>query len=98
VRGLVIHDPYKGVRLTKKGEKIASNVLKRHRIAECFLTDILHLNGSKVHDEACKLEHALSDEILNRLETFLGNPKTCPHGKPISTIIHNRKHVPIESK
>ena len=84
-RGLVIHKPYKGVKLTEKGRKIASNVLRRHRLAERFLTDILHLDWSEVHDAACKLEHALSPEILNPLENTLGHPKTCPHGNPIPT-------------
>jgi DtxR family Mn-dependent transcriptional regulator len=84
-RGYVIHKPYKGVKLTEKGRKIASNVLRRHRLAERFLTDILHLDWSQVHDAACKLEHALSPEILNPLEDTLKHPKTCPHGNPIPT-------------
>jgi DtxR family Mn-dependent transcriptional regulator len=84
-RGLVTHRPYKGVKLTEKGRRIAANVVRRHRLAERFLTDILHLNWSEVHDAACKLEHALSPEILNPLENALGHPKTCPHGNPIPT-------------
>ncbi len=84
-RGLVIHEPYKGVKLTEKGRKVASNVVRRHRLAERFLTDILHLDWSEVHDAACKLEHALSPEILNPLENALGHPQTCPHGNPIPT-------------
>jgi DtxR family Mn-dependent transcriptional regulator len=84
-RDLVIHKPYRGVKLTKKGQKIATNVLRRHRLAECLLTDILHLNCDEVHDEACKLEHVLSEKILNPLETILEYPKTCPHGNPIPT-------------
>ena len=84
-RDLVIHKPYKGVKLTEKGRKIASNVLRRHRLAERFLTDILHLDWSEVHDAACKLEHALPPEILDPLENALGHPETCPHGNPIPT-------------
>jgi len=84
-KGLVNHKPYKGVKLTKKGRKIAANVLRKHRLAERLLTDFLHLKWSNVHNEACKLEHALSSEILNSLEMALGNPKTCPHGNPIPT-------------
>jgi DtxR family Mn-dependent transcriptional regulator len=84
-RGLVVHKPYKGVKLTEKGRKVASNVVRRHRLAERFLTDILHLDWSEVHDAACKLEHALSPEILNPLENALGHPQTCPHGNPIPT-------------
>ncbi|MBN1784169.1 MAG: metal-dependent transcriptional regulator [Candidatus Bathyarchaeota archaeon] len=84
-KGLVIHKPYKGVKLTDNGRKIASNVLRRHRLAECLLTDILHIDWSQVHDPACKLEHALSPEILKPLEKVLGHPKRCPHGNLIPT-------------
>jgi DtxR family Mn-dependent transcriptional regulator len=84
-KGLVTHKPYKGVKLTDNGRKIASSVLRRHRLAERLLTDILHLDWSEVHDEACKLEHALSPAILKPLEKALGHPKRCPHGNPIPT-------------
>lgn len=84
-KGLVVHTPYKGVTLTDNGRKIASNVLRRHRLAERLLTDILHIDWSQVHDSACKLEHALSPEILKPLEKVLGHPKRCPHGNLIPT-------------
>jgi DtxR family Mn-dependent transcriptional regulator len=84
-KGLVIHKPYKGVKLTEIGQKIASSVLRRHRLAERLLTDVLHLDWTEVHDPACKLEHALSPEILKPLEKALGHPKKCPHGNPIPT-------------
>jgi DtxR family Mn-dependent transcriptional regulator len=84
-KGLITHKPYKGVKLTENGRKIASSVLRRHRLAERLLTDILHLDWSEVHDPACKLEHALSPEILKPLEKALGHPKRCPHGNPIPT-------------
>jgi len=84
-RGLVIHEPYKGVKLTEKGRKIALNVLRRHRLAERLLTDILHLDWSDAHDAACKLEHAIAPDIIKPLEKTLGHPKTCPHGNPIPT-------------
>jgi DtxR family Mn-dependent transcriptional regulator len=84
-KGLVIHEPYKGVKLTDSGRKIASNILRKHRLAERLLTDFLHLDWSEVHDPACKLEHALSPEILKPLEKALGHPKRCPHGNPIPT-------------
>jgi DtxR family Mn-dependent transcriptional regulator len=82
-RKLVMHEPYKGVKLTEKGRKLALKVIRRHRLAERLLTDILHLDWSKVHDEACRLEHNLSETIVEPLEKVLGNPKTCPHGNPI---------------
>ncbi|MDH5702029.1 MAG: metal-dependent transcriptional regulator [Candidatus Bathyarchaeota archaeon] len=83
-RGLVTHEPYRGVKLTEKGRKLALNVLKRHRLAERLLTDILHLDWSEAHDAACKLEHVIADEsIMKPLEKTLGHPKTCPHGNPM---------------
>jgi len=84
-RGLIIHEPYKGVKLTEKGRKLALKVLRRHRLAERLLTDVLHLDWSEAHDAACKLEHAFSDDVIKPLEKALGHPKTCPHGNPIPT-------------
>lgn len=81
---LVIHKPYRGVNLTRKGRKIALDVIRRHRLSERLLTDILSLEWSKAHDAACKLEHAIADkDIIEPLEKALGKPKTCPHGNPI---------------
>ncbi len=84
-KGLVTHEPYHGVKLTDSGRKIASLILRRHRLAERLLTDFLHLDWSEVHDPACKLEHAITPEILKPLEKALGHPKKCPHGNPIPT-------------
>jgi len=84
-RGLVIHEPYRGMKLTEKGRKIALDVLRKHRLAERLLTDILHLDWSEAHDAACELEHALPANITKLLEKALGHPKTCPHGNPIPT-------------
>jgi DtxR family Mn-dependent transcriptional regulator len=83
--GLVTHKPYKGVKLTEKGQKIALQVIRRHRLSERLLTDILHMEWDKVHDAACKLEHSMTDEVIKPLEKALGHPKTCPHGNPIPT-------------
>ena len=83
--GLVTHKPYKGVKLTEKGRKIALQVIRRHRLSERLLTDILHMEWDKVHDAACKLEHSLTNEIIKPLEKALKHPKTCPHGNPIPT-------------
>jgi DtxR family Mn-dependent transcriptional regulator len=84
-KGLVFHEPYKGVRLTESGRKIAKKILRRHRLAERLLTDFLNIDWSEVHDPACKLEHAISPEIIKPLEKALGHPKRCPHGNPIPT-------------
>jgi len=80
---LVEHEPYRGVRLTAKGERLALEILRRHRLAERLLIDVLHAEWSDVHEEACKLEHALSKETTMLLEKRLGYPKFCPHGNPI---------------
>jgi DtxR family Mn-dependent transcriptional regulator len=83
--GYIVHDPYKGVKLTKKGLQIALQVVRRHRLSERLLTDILHMKWDKVHEAACKLEHGITDEIVKPLEKALRHPKTCPHGNPIPT-------------
>jgi len=84
-RGLVVHEPYKGVKLTEEGRKLALEVLRRHRLAERLLIDVLRLDWSQVHDAACKLEHAIPKDIIEPLEKALKHPKTCPHGNPIPT-------------
>jgi DtxR family Mn-dependent transcriptional regulator len=81
--GLVKHKPYQGVKLTGKGEKKALNVLRRHRLAERLLTDILNADWSNAHNNACKLEHALTEEMIALMDKKLGYPKFCPHGNPI---------------
>jgi DtxR family transcriptional regulator, Mn-dependent transcriptional regulator len=81
--GLVTHEPYRGVKLTAQGEKIALDMLRRHRLAERLLTDILKAEWSSVHEDACKLEHAMTKKMTSLLEERLGHPKFCPHGNPI---------------
>jgi len=83
--GLVTHVPYKGVKLTEKGRKIAINVIRRHRLSERLLTDILRVKWSEAHQIACKLEHSFTGDLVKKLEKALGHPKTCPHGNPIPT-------------
>lgn len=82
---LVTHLPYRGVKLTLAGEKIAIDMLRRHRLAERLLTDLLRAEWSSVHEEACRLEHALTKNVASLLEERLGHPKFCPHGNPIPT-------------
>lgn len=81
-RDLVSHTE-KGVCLTEDGKKIAKKVIRRHRLSERLLTDVLGFKWDEVHDEACRLEHAISQEMEDRIAASLGNPKTCPHGHPI---------------
>lgn len=83
--GLITHVPYKGVKLTEKGRKLALQVIRRHRLSERLLTDLLHMDWDKAHEAACGLEHALTEDIIEKLEKALGHPKTCPHGNPIPT-------------
>jgi len=83
--GLVTHEPYKGVKLTEEGRKIALRVMRRHRLLERLLTDILHVNWSEAHTAACRLEHGITSNITKNLEKALGHPRTCPHGNPIPT-------------
>lgn len=80
---LINHKKYSKVTLSKRGYKIASNLTMRHRVIETFLKNILNINPNKIHDEAHKLEHAFSNESIEKLKKILGNPKTDPHGKPI---------------
>lgn len=81
--GLVQHQPRLGVRLTDDGRRVALNVLRKHRLVETFLVNVLKMDWSKVHAEAEQLEHAISDEVLDRLDALLGHPSTDPHGDPI---------------
>lgn len=71
------------IRLTDLGETLASRVVRRHRIAERFLTDILGLSWSIAHHEACKWEHVITAEVESAMNNLLGTPTTCPHGNPI---------------
>jgi len=81
--GLVVHQPRYGVKLTVKGRRVALNVLRKHRLVETFLVKVLKMDWAKVHEEAEKLEHAISDEVLDRLDDLLGHPTSDPHGDPI---------------
>ena len=69
--------------LTEKGRSLAQSVVRKHRLAERLLTDVLGLPWHRAHLEACRWEHVISDEVEERLVAVLGNPTTCPHGNPI---------------
>jgi len=84
-QGLLIREPYKGVKLTEEGFKVALRGIRRHRLAERLLTDILHVEWERAHKAACELECGISDKIMENLEEALGHPETCPHGNPIPT-------------
>jgi len=73
----------RAVHLTDKGRVRAESVVRKHRLAERLLTDVIGLPWHKAHLEACRWEHVISDEVEERLVVLLGNPTTCPHGNPI---------------
>jgi DtxR family Mn-dependent transcriptional regulator len=83
--GLVRYEPRDGVRLTPEGERRALDVIRRHRLIELFLVQILGLDWSEVHEEAEELEHAISDKVLEKIDALLGHPQFDPHGDPIPT-------------
>ncbi len=80
---LIDYIPHKGAILSEQGRKSALQILRRHRIIELFLVETVGMEGPQVHDEAENLEHAVSDDLVNRLATLLGNPTHDPHGAPI---------------
>lgn len=82
-QGLVDHRPYRGVRLTRTGERIALEVLRHHRLLELYLAQTLDLGIDAVHAEADRLEHALSERLEDRIDKALGSPTQDPHGDPI---------------
>jgi DtxR family Mn-dependent transcriptional regulator len=81
--GLVHYEPYAGVRLTGAGNRLAALVLRRHRLMELFLVQVIGMSWAEVHDEAERLEHAASDQLIDRIDAMLGRPSTDPHGDPI---------------
>ncbi len=81
--GLVTHVPYKGVKLTDSGRRVALEVLRHHRLLELYLAESLGVPWDRVHDEAEVLEHVLSDELEELIAAKLGNPTRDPHGDPI---------------
>jgi DtxR family Mn-dependent transcriptional regulator len=78
-----VERPGGGVVLTTAGREEALSIIRRHRLAERFLVDVLGLGWDEVHEEACRLEHAMSPKVQTALERFLEYPERCPHGHPI---------------
>jgi len=81
--GLVDYEPYAGVALAPAGRKLAALVLRRHRLIELFLVQVMGYAWDEVHDEAEQLEHAVSDRLVDRIDEMLGQPEADPHGDPI---------------
>lgn len=82
-QGWIENTPYHGFKLTKEGEKISINLIRKHRLLEVFLQQHLNYDWDEVHAEAERLEHVCSDMFINKLDEYLGHPKFDPHGEPI---------------
>ena len=80
---LATYTPYEGVKLTDSGKSLALKMLRRHRLIELFLVQSLGMPWDEVHEEAENMEHAVSDQLISRLEKYLGYPQVDPHGDPI---------------
>lgn len=96
--GFLEHIPYRGVRLTEDGRQAALRMVRRHRILESYLTSRLGYDWDSVHEEAERLEHAVSDGLIERMAHVLGNPSYDPHGAPIPTQageVEELKHVSL---
>lgn len=97
--GHIKYEKYKGVILTQSGEDYARNMVRRHRIWEVFLHQIVGMPWDKVHDEAHRLEHSASDELINRMEIMLDFPEYDPHGDPIPSkegkMPKQKKNIPL---
>src|SRR2546423_8805769 len=92
--GFVQHEPYRGVRLTSKGVKVALEVLRHHRLLEVYLAEELGVPWDRVHDEAEVLEHVLSEELEALIAAKLGHPTHDPHGDPIPTLDGRIEEIP----
>ncbi len=99
--GHIKYQPYHGIELTDKGRDLARNMVRRHRIWEVFLHQVVGLPWDKVHDEAHHLEHSGSDELINKMEEMLNFPEFDPHGDPIPSkkgaVPKQRKNVALTS-
>src|SRR6266516_2015097 len=91
--GLAEYEPYSGVRLTAAGERLAGLVIRRHRIVEAFLVQVMGMSWAEVHDEAERLEHAVSERLIDRIDEMLGRPEVDPHGDPIPTAEGRMPHA-----
>ncbi len=84
-QGLISYERYRGVRLTTAGRRAALSTIRRHRVIEAYLTTALGYSWDEVHDEAERIEHAASDQLIDRMAAAIGDPATDPHGAPIPT-------------
>jgi len=95
---LVEHEPYRGIRLTVAGKRVALEIVRNHRLLELFLVQALGYSWDEVHEEAERLEHAISDRLAQRIAEYLGHPVFDPHGDPIPSPegdVHQRELTPL---
>src|SRR5919106_2661913 len=95
--GLVVYEPYNGVRLTSAGEKLAARVLRRHRLIELFLVQVMGMKWDEVHDDAEQMEHVVSDRLVERIDVMLGRPEFDLHGDPIPTADGQLAHRSLDT-
>src|ERR1700722_6653075 len=95
--GLISHVPYRGVRLTPEGRRLALEVIRHHRLLELYLAEALHMPWDRVHDEAEVLEHVLSEELEALIAAKLGHPTIDPHGDPIPSVDLELEEHPTRS-
>ncbi|HEY63368.1 MAG TPA: metal-dependent transcriptional regulator [Caldilineae bacterium] len=101
--GLVVHEPYQGVRLTTEGERVALPVIRRHRLTEVFLVKVMHFGWEEVHDLADELVSGINQVLEDRIDELTGHPTRCPHGEPIPSRdgvmpqLHDVRLVELES-
>ena len=96
--GLLEHVPYRGVQLTDEGRRAALRMVRRHRLIEAYLVEFLGYSWDTVHDEAERLEHAVSDTLVERMADALDNPEVDPHGDPIPSadgLVHELSCIPL---
>jgi DtxR family transcriptional regulator, Mn-dependent transcriptional regulator len=89
--GLLTVTANRRVQLTPAGRSAATRVMRKHRLAECLLVDVIGLDGQLAHDEACRWEHVMSEAVERRVLTILGNPTQSPHGTPIPGLAELRE-------
>lgn len=97
-KGLINYIKYQGVTLTDKGKRTAIHIVRKHRLWEVFLVEKLGFKWDEVHDIAEEMEHINSDQLVDRLDEFLGNPKSDPHGDPIPDrdgIFHKKELIKL---
>ena len=93
-QAMVDYMPYEGVSLTDKGRAVAIQIERKHQLLETFLVDTLGIDADRAHDEACEMEHHMSDDTMDRMCSFLGHPRFCPDDHPITRGECCEKSVP----